>query len=103
MMLSEKTCGGHKTNLIENSSADGMSDAIGSRVFGVLYSTCLLFRMGGYFLRLIHAVDKAVEKHAVMKFGKPPPRAEQYRNEVREFLVQAERHRCKVFLVNFSS
>ena len=91
-LCSHWKCSNHQLNLAENSS----SDAMDIKFIPILYSTCLLFRMGGTFLRLIHAVLPMVEASGQMRQGEPPAEAAQYRSAMRSYLLASEKNRIKV-------
>ena len=64
--LSDRVCGSHINNLCELSAVT----AIDSTIVAVIYSISLLFRKGGYFSRIIFAVDVAVKLDTFAKTTK---------------------------------
>lgn len=74
-MVDLRHCGNHAANLVEACVAPSVSVT----VLGVLYTSAIFFRMGGNFLRLIHATFHTVRKNMLLglrnpvDFAPPPP------------------------------
>ena len=77
-LSSAKLCSSHTNCHID---ASVMATA-GLGLVGLLYSHSLLLRMGGYFARLVHAVESFVDGNLQVKHWAPPDGAAAYAEQV---------------------
>ena len=77
------TCGNHKNNLIEHAVGHAVH---GSTMLPTMYSCALLFRMGGYFVRLLGAVARCfVRENIIVRREAPPVLSTRYAEDRRGF------------------
>ena len=84
-LTSDKVCSLHTQKTIETSCV--VADADGIKRTGRLYSFSLLLAMGGYFMRMLLAVQTVVELNLEMRSGPPPRDARAYGELVVEFIL----------------
>jgi len=85
-LLSSRACGNHTNNLVEGSLALSIDRDYINR----MYSLSLLFRMHGYFSRLVLSLPALVES-AQIRRGQPPPTAKAYSGEVQDYFICNQR------------
>lgn len=84
-LMSHRHCGNHCEHLIENE----VIDAVGSDVYAFFCTATAFFRMGGNFVRLIHATSIELDwnlKAPVV--GTPPPGSAETSAELRDYAVK---------------
>eukprot|EP00959_Pyramimonas_sp_CCMP1952_P090640 1897495-Pyramimonas_sp.AAC.1 len=75
-------CSLHGNKLVETAALGVLS----LKLVSGMCSVGLLFRMGGHFLRLVHALPRIVDADLDIRLAPPPPWASAYADKVCDYL-----------------
>ena len=85
LLVSCSLCGNHKENLIEEA---GMA-AAGTSVYNLMFAGSAFLKMGGNFVRLLHATQHVIDRDMMVPIaGDPPPGAQRIAAELRDYATK---------------